>query len=716
MKLRARFATFALTLAVAPAASADNRGHTTSGLVAGEGYYQHAKVCIDENQNARCDWWEPAASTDAKGRFSLKGAGPVVAEVGSHATLHDPASGKTTPIADNLTFRAPEDANGVVSAISTELVAMIEAEHRRFRHSDDKFQSALSSLADRLGLSEPEILSDPNWQSDSVKEVLFQEIDGLLDRIAAAVDAGRFGSLPHELRNRLALDAIQNVVVIYAENRSFNNLFGFFPGANGLKQALKHPILQKDRDGSVFTVLPPAWNGLTAPGQSVTVTQAQTTNILPNAPFQVDDPAGTYFPATPNTVVTRDLYHKFFENQMQIDGGGNDGFVAWADSGGLVMGYYDGRQTALWDVAKRYTLADDFFIGAFGGSFLNHQYLICACAPEYPNADTAPAHPTIAALDTDASGNFLPRLSLKPTSAASALDGIPAFVLSGNIAPKNYFGDGTFRAVNTMGPAYQPSFNAPAASDATHLYADPSVGSTLPPQTQTNIGDLLNAKGLSWAWYAGAWNQALALTTATPYSQPPSNNASNPPPVVPTFQFHHQPFNYFAEFDPVAHAAERAAHLKDYDDLVAAAEAGTLPAVTFYKPQGNLNQHAGYTNISEGDTHIADLIATLRSSPQWRHMLIVVTWDENGGWWDHVAPPKGDLLGPGTRIPALIVSPYAKRGFVDHTQYDTASILRFVTHRWSLPVLDGLKHRDDSLAANGGKHMGDLTNALDFGW
>jgi acid phosphatase len=95
-------------------------------------------------------------------------------------------------------------------------------------------------------------------------------------------------------------------------------------------------------------------------------------------------------------------------------------------------------------------------------------------------------------------------------------------------------------------------------------------------------------------------------------------------------------------------------------------------------------------------------------------MVVVVTYDENGGFWDHVAPPKGDRWGPGTRIPALIISPYAKKGFVDHTQYDTTSILRFITKRFGLPELPGLKSRDDALVANGGKAMGDLTAALDF--
>jgi acid phosphatase len=451
----------------------------------------------------------------------------------------------------------------------------------------------------------------------------------------------------------------------------------------------------------VLGKLPPAWTGLTAAGQAVTVTQAQTTNVLPNAPFQIDaasPPWGS--PAVPNDVVTRDLVHKFFQNQMQIDGGANDGFAAWTDAGGLVMGYYDGSQMAMWNVARQYTLADNFFMGAFGGSFLNHQYLICACAPEYANADTAAAHPTIAALETDASGNYLPRLTRQSTSPPSALDGIPVWVLDGNVTPKNYFGDGTFRAVNTMQTPYQPSANAPAASDGTGLYADPSKPTTLPPQTQPHIGDLLAAKGVDWVWYAGGWNAALADRTKV-YN-----------PAFGNFQVHHQAFNYFAEFDPATHAAERAARLKDYDDLVAAAQNGTLPSVAFYKPLGVHNQHPGYASVQDGDMHIAGLLATLQSSPQWSHMLVVVTYDENGGFWDHVAPPKADRWGPGNRIPAIIVSPFARRGHVDHTQYDTTSILRFITRRWSLPTLPGLAERDKALAAHGKPRMGDLTRAL----
>jgi acid phosphatase len=136
--------------------------------------------------------------------------------------------------------------------------------------------------------------------------------------------------------------------------------------------------------------------------------------------------------------------------------------------------------------------------------------------------------------------------------------------------------------------------------------------------------------------------------------------------------------------------------------------------VAFYKPQGNVNQHAGYASVAEGDAHIAELVAKLRAGPQWKHMVIVITYDEFGGAWDHVAPPQGDLLGPGARIPALIISPLARHGTVDHTQYDTESILRLITRRFDLEVLPGIAMRDKGLAAHGEAPMGDLTNALDL--
>jgi acid phosphatase len=514
---------------------------------------------------------------------------------------------------------------------------------------------------------------------------------------------------------------VDTIVVIYAENRAFDNLYGNFPGAHGLSevvdrngQTLPTYAPQIDRNGSVLPTLPPTWGGVTASGVTPVVTEAQSAG-LPNAPFSIEHAFTVQSTVTLSTsTVTRDLVHRFFEHQMQIDGGKNDGYAAWSDAGGLAMGHYDYSQSALYGLAKEFVLADNFFQGAFGGSFLNHQYLICACAPVYPNADTAAAKPSIAILDKDAAGHYLPRLKPAKNAKPSALDEPPRFAKSGNITPANYFGDGKFYAVNTMQPAYQPSGNEPAASDADYLYADPNKATTLPPQSQATIGDELDAKRVTWIWYSGSWDAALADGRRPPLKVREAIYAPDTPGGSPDFQPHHQPFNYYERFDPIAHAEQRTAHLKDYGELVADAAAGRLPAVVFYKPQGNVNQHAGYASVAEGDAHIAALVAKLRASPQWQHMVIVITYDEFGGAWDHVAPPQGDLLGPGARIPALIISPFAKRGTVDHTQYDTESILRLITRRFALDVLPGIAMRDSGLAVHDAPPMGDLTNALEL--
>ncbi|HEY8975583.1 MAG TPA: acid phosphatase [Burkholderiaceae bacterium] len=518
---------------------------------------------------------------------------------------------------------------------------------------------------------------------------------------------------------------VQNIVVIYAENRSFDNLYGNFPGANGLSTVVDATgkttaayVPQVDRDGSALATLPPTWGGVMMPGQSVTVTEAQSAG-LPNAPFNIATAYKTSAGVTiTGDMVTRDLYHRFFENQMQIDGGKNDKFVAWADAGSLVMGNFDYSASPLYKLAQQYTLADNFFQGAFGGSFLNHQYLICACAPTVDAATVTANKMTVNNVATNADGSFTTSLVPAASSASSVMTAKPT-LQTGNITPLNYFGDNKYHAVNTMQAPFQPSGNGPvdvAGDDA--KYANPTAATTLPPQTQTNIGDLLTAKNINWKWYAGSWNSAVADGMQAPASKRTVIYAGDTNGVASTaavdFQPHHQPFNYQANMDPVTHAADRANHLKDYTDLVADAAAGTLPPVAFYKPEGLYNQHPGYANITGADQKIADLVTKLQASPQWKNMVIVITYDENGGQWDHVAPPKGDKIGPGTRIPALIISPYSKTGTVDHTQYDTASVLRLITRRFGLDTLAGLTARDTALKANGAPAMGDLTNALDL--
>jgi len=467
-----------------------------------------------------------------------------------------------------------------------------------------------------------------------------------------------------------ALAKIEHVVVIYGENRSFDNLYGLFPGADGIAAATSEQVLQRDRDGALLPMLPPTWKA-----DGVTPDPMYGGNVA-NAPFRIDQPPVDLPLVTP----TRDLTHRFYQNRDQINGGKLDQYVAWTDAGGLVMGYYDGSSLPLWSLAKQYTLADNFFMGAFGGSFLNHLWLICACTPTFPNA------PASLVSTLDANG----KLALKPGSPASAMNGAPQFVGDRALTPDFY-------AVNTIQPAYQPSGIAPAAGGDPAL-ADPAKN-PLPPQTAKTIGDTLSAKRVDWAWYAGSWNAGLADGM-----QPPSakreiiyNQAAGSPNFVP----HHQPFNYFSRYAPGS--SERARHLRDYTDLVADIDAGKLPAVAFYKPQGIYNEHPGYTDVRRGDEHIAGVVAKLQASPLWRSTLIIITYDENGGFWDHVAPPAGDRWGPATRVPTILIGPMVKKGFVDRTAYDTTSILKFLTRRFDLEPLPGVR-----------AGMGDLTPAIEI--
>jgi phospholipase C len=487
-----------------------------------------------------------------------------------------------------------------------------------------------------------------------------------LAAVAAIVVVGCAG--PGSAPPRAGLDRVDTIVVIYAENHSFDNLYGMFPGADGVAQATPLQTTQLDHDGKPLPHLPPVWG---AGGKADT----RFPGSLPNGPFRIDAPP---IGMSTDQLVPSPI-HAFYQNQEQIAGGPNNRFVAAGNVGSWAMGYYDGSSMKLWQWAKEYTLADRFFMGAFGGSFLNHFWLVCACTPEFRDA------PASIRAQLEADG----RLKRRPASPASVLDG-PMQVFDGQVTPDGY-------AVNTSQPAYQPSGVPPAEGGSLDL-ADPK-GNPVPPQLAKTVGDTLSAKGVSWAWYAGGWNAALADGRQEPKAK--RATIYNREPASPNFQPHHQPFNYFARYAPGT--AERSAHLKDGDEFLAAIDAGTLPQVAFYKPVGRNTQHPSYTDVASGDAHMAMVLERLRKSPQWGRMAVILTYDENGGYWDHAAPPsgpgRGDRWGPGTRVPAIIVSPFAKRGYVDHTTYDTTSILKFITKRFGLEPLPGARAGAGDLSA-----------------
>ncbi len=426
-------------------------------------------------------------------------------------------------------------------------------------------------------------------------------------------------------RSTASLSDIQNVIVIYQENWSFDSLYGSFPGANGISKAGK-ATKQISKEGKEFSSLP----------------QPLDTRLRPTAPdprFPADLRVGPfdlskYVKADDQT---GDLIHRFYQEQIQINDGKMNKFAALSDAAGLTMSYYDASAFPEGKLAAEFTLADNFFHAAFGGSFLNHFWLICACTPTWPNA---------------------------PADMVAQIKG-KELVTDGVVTPDGF-------AVNTSFPFYKP-YPATASDPARRV----------PPQTAPTIGDRLTARNISWRWYSGGYDDALA---------------GNPGSL---FQFHHQPFVYFENFADGKPARDE--FLKDdkvfYEDL----KVGKLPAVSFVKLYGLDNEHPGYTSLMRGQERVAEIVKLVRESPYWPKSAIFIVYDENGGRWDHVAPPRVDRWGPGTRVPAIIISPFAKKHYVDHTVYDTTSVLAFIERRWNLRPL-----------ATRDAQVNDLTAAFEF--
>jgi acid phosphatase len=413
----------------------------------------------------------------------------------------------------------------------------------------------------------------------------------------------------HPTASPSAASKVNHVIVIYQENWSFDGLYGSFPGADGISNAGSAAI-QIDKSGRPYETLPPALDTRQTPARPDSRIPAN----LPNRPWDLS----TY--VAPDQM-TGDLAHRFYQEQMQIDGGKMDGFVANGDAGALTMSHYDAGSLPEGLLAKDYTLLDHFFASAFGPSSLNHQWLVCACTPTWPDA---------------------------PANQVAQVDGSGNLVKDGVVTPDGY-------AVNTVYPTSAPTKTDPGTPH-------------LPSSSLPTIGDRLSDRQVSWAWYAGGWNDAVAGHPA------------------PNFQPQHQPFNYFGNY---VEGVPGRSHLKDEQDFLAAlqGQAGGLPAVSFIKAIGDDNEHPRYASVTRGQQHTADLVKAVQASRYWKDSVIVIAYDEFGGRWDHVAPPKIDRWGPGVRVPAILVSPFAKRGNIEHKFYETVSILKMIEDRWGLKPL-----------------------------
>lgn len=409
---------------------------------------------------------------------------------------------------------------------------------------------------------------------------------------------------------------INHVVVIYMENHSFDNLYGEFKGANGIENAKRGNFVQVDKQGKPYKYLPEIPRNNSFP-----------TN-LPNELFNIDQ-------YVPSDKKTPDVTHRFFHNQLQINGGKMDKFAAYNDSKGLAMGYYNTEKLPLYPLARKYTLCDNFFQSVYGGSYFNHVYLISAAVPVWPDA---------------------------PKSLIAKVDADGKMIKDGVVTPDGF-------VVNHILSRNKPY---PPKSDTSKL---------LPSQTMPTIGDRLSEKNISWAWYSEGWDDAVAGK---------KNN----------FAYNHEPFLYFAQYEE---GTEGRKHMKDQNDFIKAAKEGSLPSVSFVKPGGGNDEHPGGSAVYSSEQLAVNLINAVLDGPNAKDALVILTYDEFGGFFDHVNPPTIDRWGPGSRIPAIIIGPFAKQDHVDHTQYETVSILSFIEHRWGIKPL---AERD--------KHANPFRNALIF--
>jgi phospholipase C len=189
------------------------------------------------------------------------------------------------------------------------------------------------------------------------------------------------------------------------------------------------------------------------------------------------------------------------------------------------------------------------------------------------------------------------------------------------------------------------------------FYGPCNTSSSTPPFTFPNVGDQLNAKGIDWGWFHEQYG-----------------NCGN-------YVSQENPFQFFT-------STQNSSHLADTDLFFQRMQEGTLPPVSFVQPAPGHSTHPGSGDETLGVQWLQQLITQAQASPEWPHMAIVVLWDEGIGYWDHVPPPVVGGQQLGSRVPMMVISPFAKQHYISHVQMDHVSVLRFIQWNWGLPFLN----------------------------
>lgn len=461
---------------------------------------------------------------------------------------------------------------------------------------------------------------------------------------------------------------IKHVVVIFQENISFDHYFGTYPHA-------------ANTDGTKFTALPntPQVDGLTP-------------DLLTKNPnlFQPVRLGG------PDQQLTCDQDHTYKDEQAAFDGLKMDQFVQKTEVAagsacksplygpkGLVMGYYDGNSvTALWNYAQHYAMSDNSYGTTFGPSAVGAINLV-----------SGQTH--------GVTKEFMP--GGKPWVSSDVVENA---------------GDGQGTLVDDAQP-----------------FGDDCSNRDQVQMTGTNIGDLLNKKNVTWGFFEGGFkptdtkngkavcgsnhNVGVALGGTGKSGDKAFDTKDD---YIP----HHEPFQFYASTANPHHLppsavdkigrTDQANHQYDLSDFWAAADSGNMPSVSYLKAAGYQDGHAQYSDPLDEQQFLVETINHLQKLPDWKDTAVVIAYDDSDGWYDHKAPQivtpsksDSDLLdgpgvcaggntapatfqgrcGHGPRLPLLVISPYAKANFVDHTMTDQSSVLRFIEDNWKTGRIGG---------------------------
>ena len=463
-----------------------------------------------------------------------------------------------------------------------------------------------------------------------------------------------------------AASPLQHLVFIIQENHSFDNYFGTYPGANGIPMDVALPVnmtnpalgyvrpFHENETKPIWIVgdeLPP---GVSSPQQLQQMTNSTDTDNDFN-PFMPPDPgdasdSSNLAPAIvpngspwhyPNETVNDALTHSWQAARCEWDNGLMDAFVACQGSN-VTMGYYDRSDIPYyWDYADNYVLDDNFFSSEMGPSLPNHLYIM--------SGTNGPMNSTY----TETSPSTYTTTFGTSYVANGGLINNPTNNLDGGLAGTNELPLGIL--------------------------------------TWETLAQEMTIANVSWAEYG-----------------PNTPTLGSYWDVLPFFQYFQQ------------NPSKLIAHVKPIDSFQSDIQDGQLPAVSWIIPDNwpdlpNGNKWPGACIPGDGPSehpparsdcgmdYVSYLVNQVMQSQYWQNSAIVITWDDWGGFYDHVPPPQVDYFGLGFRVPALVISPWAKHHYIDHTQYEFSSMLRLAEDNFNLPTLG---HRD--VNAN------DMMNSFNF--